>query len=275
MNLLGAMNREYSRSKHWSLASLVLAAAFTVCSLVGSLGSSERAKWVAGSAFVIQVTIVECRRRSGAHYRLAEVVRRPAVLLAGLNRQPAEIEIRRIAARLRVSEADNRLEAQTYYASNAPPGPRRLIEIIEESSFWTADLAESMANFLDGAIFVAIFLLFIASYAALETGRTASFSDAAGKILLVVATVCFAGDTTQLKSKYHELAEAAKHITDQCTVVKSKPASELLREAMILTDEYNCALASAPIIPEIMYSLRRDRLNSAWSAKCDLASSKP
>lgn len=269
MNLLRAMNCEYSRSKRWLLASLVLTAVFSLCSLVGSIGPIGLSKLLAVAAFLIQLSIVVCRRQSGAHYRLSEIVRRPAVLLAGLDRRPSETEIRRMVARLGISDSDNQIEAETYYASNASPGPQRLVEIIEESSFWTAELAQRTANFLDLGFKATLALFIVAMYAAIHTGLTTSYSDAAGKILLAFATFYFAGDMTDLKNKYCDLAEAAQRVTDQCAVVKAKPEPDLLREAMVLNDEYNCALAAAPVIPEIIHSRNQERLNSAWAAKCD------
>jgi hypothetical protein len=269
VNLLVAMNCEYSRSKRWLLASIVLTVIFSVCSLIGSLGPSELSKWLAVVAFTLQVAIAACRRRSATHYRLSEVVRRPAILLAGLGRQPSDIEIRRIAARLGISDRHNRIDAETYYASTAPPGPQRLIEIVEESSFWTADLAERTASIL-GVVFAAtLFLSFVALYAAIYARWTSNYSDAAGKILLAFATFYFASDTTQVKSEYRDLAEGCRHVMNECAVVRTRLGSELLRETLILTDEYNCAIAAGPIIPEVIYRRHRNRLNSAWVAQCD------
>jgi hypothetical protein len=269
MNLLVAMNSEYSLSKRWLLASIILTAVFSVCSLAGSLGSSRLSKWLAVITFTIQVSIVLCRRCSDAHYQLSEVVRRPAILLAGLGRQPSAIETRGIAARLGISEQENRFDAETYYASKAPPGPHRLVDIVEESSFWTADLARHTANLLDIAFNVALLLLFVALYGAIHAGLTSNFSDAASKILLAFATFYFASDTTQTARKYCDLAETSRRVAEQCGALKTKFGSELLQEALILTDEYNCALAAAPIIPEMIYRRYRGRLNAAWVAKCE------
>jgi hypothetical protein len=269
VNLLRAMNCEYSRSKGWSLASIIFTGCFSLFALVGSLGPSRLAKTLAVAAFISQIAIVECRKQSDAHYRLAEAVRRPALLLAGLGRQPSIIEIQRIAAQLGVLDASNRIEPNTYYASKLTPGPQRLVEIIEESSFWTADLAEQIADFLDGGFKATVVLFVLAAYMAVYARWTTTYGDAAGKILLAFATFYFAGATTELRNKYRDLAQAAQRVMAQCTVVKSKPDSELLREAMVLADEYNCALANAPIIPEFVYDRHQKRLNSAWTAKCE------
>jgi hypothetical protein len=267
MNLLDAMNCEYLLSKRWLLATIILTGVFSVCSLVGSLGSSKLSRWLAVITFIIQVLIVLSRRRSDTHYQLSEVVRRPAMLLAGLGRQPSDIETREIAARLGVSGQENRIDAETYYASKSPSGPQRLVEIVEESSFWTADLARHTANLLGIAFKVALFLSFVALYGAIYAGVTSNFSDAAGKILLAFATFYFASDTTQTERKYCDLAETSRRVAEQCGAVKTKFGSELLQEALILADEYNCALASAPVIPEMIYRWYRDRLNAAWVAK--------
>lgn len=269
MDLLSAMNREYSKSKRWFFASLLLTGILFLCSAIGSWAPLGWTKWVALAAFVLQIAIVQCRRQSSRRYRLAESVRRPAVLAAGLESYPSGIEVRKIAALLGLPVADNRLTAETYYASKSSPGPRRLLEITEECSFWTADLAKHTADFFAAAVWAAIILFIMALYAAVETGWTSGHIDLTGRVLLAVATIYFAGDAVQLKSRYKHLADAASHVTDRCVAAAAGPARDILTQALIATDEYNCALAEAPIIPEFVYALRREKLNLAWAAKCE------
>lgn len=268
MDLLTAMNREYSTGKRWLVGAAILAAPFSICSLIGSLGSLKLAGWLALATFVLEVLIVNCRGRSGVHYRRGEAVRRLAMLLDGLNRQPSADEIQVLAARLGVTEGANKIEARTYYASKSPPGANRLLEIVQESSFWTAALAERTAQFLGFGLGVAVFLMIVALYAAIQTGYANNYRSAAAKALLFVATMLLAGDVAQLRQQYSDLAEAAERARNRC-VAELRTGCASASEAMVTTDEYNCALAAAPIIPEFVYRLRKKRLNQAWTAQCN------
>src|SRR5258708_6920869 len=151
MNFLEAMNVEYGLSKRWLSGSLILTAFFYVCLIAGAFTSGPWTKWMTFAAFVVQLSIVGARIRSGTHYSLGESVRRPAMLQNGLGTKPSPVQFAKIVAKYGISFSGEPITFGKYYESKVEPGARRLLEITEECAFWTGELADRMAAFLRGA----------------------------------------------------------------------------------------------------------------------------
>jgi hypothetical protein len=265
MNSLEAMNIEYGLSKRWLVSSLVLDAVFYICLISAVFISGPATKWVTLLAFALQLSIIGARSQSGTHYALGESVRRPAILQNGLGTKPSPLQFAKIHAKYGISFSGERITSEKYYESKTEAGPRRLVEITEESAFWTSELAERMATFLRAVILVVVGALGLALFAALQVGLPATRGELVAKVCMVTITVWCTGDLFLLWRRYESLARGVQRVLADCEAISSHP--EVGCAAAVALGEYNCSLASAPVIPDFIYKRNREKLNIAWASR--------
>jgi len=265
MTLLEAMNLEYSLSKRWLMTSLTLTSVLYVCLIATALVSGPWAKWIAFTAFIDQALITGARLRSGTHYSLGESVRRPAMLENGLGARLSPIQVAKIAAKHGVTFPGDPITSKNYYDSTAEAGPERLLEITQQSAFWTGELAERMASLLKGGLAVVFIVLMIAVLAALQTGITGTRGETLAKIGMATISVWCTGELFVLFRRYDLLARSIQRVLVDSELAMSR--SWIGCESAVILGEYNCSLASAPVIPDFIYKLNRTRLNLAWAAR--------
>ncbi len=83
----------------------------------------------------------------------AQAARRGAMLLGGLNQPLSATEIQSLRGRFTVtSEQARKCEKSDYYATNEPPGPARLAEMLEESALYSEHLQRISANVMLGLV---------------------------------------------------------------------------------------------------------------------------
>ena len=265
MTFFEAMNVEYRLSKRWLSVSLILTLVFYVSLIVSAFFSASISKWLALAAFILQLLIVAARHRSTAHYSMGESVRRPAVLQNGLGTKPAALQLAKITARYGISFSGEPITGGTYYESKTPPSLKRLLEITQESAFWTAELAERMAALLRVLIMIVAVILVIALVTALEAGLPVANGELIAKVVMATVTVWCTGDVFALWLKYESLASGVQRVLTDCEAMLSH--SEIGYEAAVAFGEYNCALAAGPVIPDFIYEMNRNRLNVAWESR--------
>lgn len=265
MTFFEAMNVEYRLSKRWLSASLFLALVFYISLIVSAFSSASISKWLALVAFALQLLIVAVRHRSAIHYSMGESVRRPAMLQNGLGTKPSSLQLAKIKARYGIAFSGEAITGETYYESKTPSGLKRLLEITEESAFWTAELAERMAALLRILIMIVIVILVIALVIALDAGLPAAHGELMAKIVIATVTVWCTGDLFALWLKYESLARSVQRVLTDCEAILSRP--EIGYEAAVVFGEYNCALAAASVIPDFIYKMNRNRLNVAWESR--------
>ena len=265
MNLFEAMNLEYSVSKWWLSTSLGLTCLFYGCLILTAAASGPWLKRAAFIAFLVQVLTPAARMRSATLYTLAESVRRAAMLQNGLGTRISPLQVAKIAAKHGITFRNETATFDRYYESALPAGPRRLLEITEESAFWTSELAERMAVLLKVVLVIVLALVIIAALVALQSGLTKTQGELFAKIFMGTLTVWCTGDLFTLWRRYDSLAHGAQRVLTDCERMKS--ISEIGHEAVVAFGEYNCFLAAAPVIPEFIYKLSQKKLNAAWASR--------
>jgi hypothetical protein len=265
MNLLEAMNIEYGLSKRWLKFNLLLTFTFYCCVVSAAVVPPAWIKWITLTAFAIQLGIASTRFLSNAHYALGESVRRPAMLQNGLGTAPSRLQLAKIHAKHGIAFSGNPITSQKYYESKTECGPRRLIEITEESAFWTGELAERMATVLRYVLIGAMGSVALFVFAALESGLPASRGDSIARIGMATITVWCTGELFSLYKKYDSLARGAQRVLNDCEAISAR--AEVDFAAAVTFGEYNCCLASAAVIPGWIYKYNQNKLNVAWASR--------
>ncbi len=151
-----------------------------------------------------------------------------------------------------------------YFESNEPPGPKRALENLEESTWWS----EKLSHEWWGIWLVVITVLIITSVCALLFSLQFSLGQKEAtdisKVVTSVLSLLWSCGLIKLCMDFYKFANLSKRLTDKCAdYLKGKDLTE--QAAVKLWHEYQLARANAPFIPDWYYNWRRDSLNLLWS----------
>jgi len=152
-----------------------------------------------------------------------------------------------------------------YYESKLEFGPKRLVENIRESSFFTFMLSKAVST-LFSIITSVGFLFSIIGYVLIVNQTGSELISPVSRAFVLGLTFWVCGDFLSLAIKYNKTFRSAESIYGKASeLLKHTELSE--NEALILFGEYNCVMISANPIPNWIFKLKRSRLNKAWSAR--------
>jgi hypothetical protein len=201
------------------------------------------------AAFLLQIFEAWCKWRMTFWFTHANDARRLHQLENGLGLRPSPLEVKRIQA---VAPMHDIPYDSTYFASQERPGPRRLIESLEESAFYSEMIAGwSEKIFLYGSLTgclvpVATLLITLGWHSDIER------SVLIDKLVIACLAFFLAGDWAQIFVQYRMLRKAAGESVEE--------ANRLLRcnhienaMAMSLSLSYNLAIVQAPPTINFLY----------------------
>lgn len=201
------------------------------------------------------------RHRAQAHHSLGEEARRLAMVMNGFGEakestQAIDLRAKTGTTLLQAAEA---LDNPGYYASTAPHGRWRLVEMLDESSFWSKHLYRAAAVeslWLSGFVVVALLIAVLLAAPFTDASTTLVVSRAAVIVLSVLITV----DELGTALGWLHSAEAAASVNAQLERVDADTEPLLLT----LFADYSVAAATAAPIPERVYKREQARLNELW-----------
>jgi hypothetical protein len=153
------------------------------------------------------------------------------------------------------------------FDSTAPPGPRRVIENVIESAWWTKHESRLMAWYLGAVLallFAAILLILSISIGAL--GSDASAMERArnvGAMICAVLAFVFSINVVRLLVAFIALFCSTKSLLARgCTDFSRDNVGE--REALLLLFDYQTARSDAPLLPTFIWKLHGKHLRQEW-----------
>ena len=151
----------------------------------------------------------------------------------------------------------------TYFASKTPRSPRRLMENLTESSFFSRHLAMRSAQIF-GFITLVIFILTILMLLlALQSSPSQATGIVTAKIFVAVLGFLFTAGFIRLTYDFYRFSQISSRAEDNaCALLKQKEIE--LEEAIKLYHEYQLARAGSPLIPTLVWKSMRDELNRRW-----------
>lgn len=156
---------------------------------------------------------------------------------------------------------------ETYFASTAT-GPRRALENLRESSWWSKHLAETMRSASLFAVAAGIVVTLVALVGAVRiAGEPGLASDALvlAKTAVTFLMLAFTLGILRMGLGYHSLHVRCQAIEDRATagLANDAVACDTASAAKAWSD-YHIARAGAPMLPTLVWRLRRRRLNEVW-----------
>jgi hypothetical protein len=167
----------------------------------------------------------------------------------------------------------------SYFASTEPPGVKRALQNLCESSWWSMHLAESMSKILTGVIILVIvgcaILLNISveslpttsSASVTQTGQTTRDVVSASVVKIVTALLLFivSFGLIRLVVGYFSFSLKSKQINEKAeSLLEARCDKEV--SAIRLWQDYHLSRASAPLLPTWIWWLRQKKLSALFTA---------
>jgi len=212
-------------------------------------------------ALVGELVAWALRRRANTIHAAAETARRSAMLTWAFasDREPIDASDLRATFGKRIHEQAVHFEDPTYYSSELPPGTARLLEMLQESAFWSKHLYK-----LGGRLFLALvfglLLITVLIFALLEPVGARGFLVGFARILVPVITFFLAFDLLGQGLDWLE----ARQVSDRIDRVLERASTATQEEILAWFTDYFAATASAPPIPTFLYRREHDRLDEEW-----------
>ncbi len=267
--LTDAMYDVFKTSKNWFAMSFVGAFAMYVIALVSATDLNARVvNLLAAVAVLVQMAAFYARFQSEKFYGFGEQIRRLNLKRDGIGAEVSFMEVAKILENAGKTKFLSGPASGKYFDSISPKGPHRLVEHLGECAFWTSALSKRTAR-----IFTALstfgFLSGVFGFVIVVLSENQEINIAAfAKILIPSLAFWSASEVTSTAIKFYNLSRDAGAVCEKADVLLSnsqQPIAE--REALLLMDEYNCALASSLPIPDGIHRRNQDLLNELWSKK--------
>lgn len=199
-------------------------------------------------------------------YENAETMRRQAVLANGLGWDIERVQFsewRRLAGKNALKKIEDVRLDENYYATQQDPSPLRLLEMTQESAFWTRHLYVNIKFYL-WIIFLVAVTLFLVVLTLTSTSVFASnISLQIAYVVYLLMPLILTLDVLGWAIKLTSLSSSIKKIEEDLERLK---ISENLNETSVLrlVFEYNCQLIQGFPIPNWFFNQQHDYIASLW-----------
>jgi hypothetical protein len=152
--------------------------------------------------------------------------------------------------------------AGSVFASDTGKGPKRAVENLRESAWWSKHLAKTTAT---GLKWIILILFIGAIFALLVSIRTVADRAVLANIAKVVTSTLVLGFSLGLLRLLQSYIVFSQKAGDA-----EQKAERLLKEEVEVVDalralgSYQMARASAPLLPTFVWKLNKERLNNIW-----------
>jgi hypothetical protein len=151
-----------------------------------------------------------------------------------------------------------------YWRTKLPQGPHRLVEMVEESAFFTESISGTCANCLWLLAVVGVSICIISLIAAVRLGISGPATEFASHIIVAVLVFFLAGDSILMYLQYSDLKDAAHSSLQRVEYLLAKTDLSAA-EAMGFAMEYNAAVTQAPPLISVVHRSNRKGLDALFS----------
>lgn len=200
----------------------------------------------------------------------AQALRRKLDLKDGLGWELSNAELSDLIVRCPASVKEKTRIGSSggaYFASEELPGPRRAMENVSESAWWSKHLSEKMFMLCLMALVVStvgvVFALVVAIQAASGPAPLDMLSNVA-RVATAILMFLISLGVFKLATGYFGLSKKAARVEESAERLLKSGATIELADALSLVGEYHVARACAPIIPTWVWKLNQHELNGVW-----------
>ncbi|HEY3054104.1 MAG TPA: hypothetical protein VGK04_12025 [Thermoanaerobaculia bacterium] len=255
----------FSNAKTWFGSAQVTRMAAIVAGLASLLPSVSR--FVPFAVFILAAASDVFAWQSEKRKKLAERALRLVEAKEGLGISVSSREIADIGAEspARVREAARAGAENAYYASDHTPGPRRVLQNLQESAWWTKHLSGTMLAICVWFIAIVTTLSIAFLVTSINLALSAPNITVVARLVTAVLMVLFSLGVIRMAVGYANLRDRAQS-TEVRAAREEATASDSIAALRIL-HEYQVARAGAPLIPDWVYRMRKKTLDALWKSQ--------
>ncbi|MEP3052672.1 MULTISPECIES: hypothetical protein [Paracoccaceae] len=264
-SLVGYLRAEYAASGKWRIASFLVGLVVTLPAVASVVTTEAIALYYLAAVnfffltFWVLINYQYGRKQSAAH-----AARRAALIVNGLGEELSAGEKRRLLEKFTVpADKARSAEKSDYYATEAEPGPAKLLECLEESAFYSSKLHRLSAN---------AWLVIVAIYAMVFTGLAIFLIPSATSDFLMMSVRIFFAATVFIMSAdvFGSFLTHRRCATDTSEVLSrieiAKQGDVRTADALLIMEDYTSAIQSAPEIVPLIYRNQETNLNELWAS---------
>jgi hypothetical protein len=152
----------------------------------------------------------------------------------------------------------------TYFASTTDPGPTRALENLQESAWWSKQLAGRMGDICLWVTIGLVAISLIVLIWSVNAVQDANILSSIGRLITSVLMLIFSVGIWRLILGYYTFRKKAEVAEQQAEALLNSGCDPI--DALKAWHDYQVARASAPLIPSSLWSRMRDDLNQTWKA---------
>jgi len=267
------MNHEFSVAKWLRLGMLAIQAGIAVGSLMAT-GRSEQWLGLYGVLVLVLASVsLWLKRASDRRYQCAEKYRRLLFFSKSNDEEIPAHQLAVIIADYKDADRSITLSEEEYYDSQELPGYRRMLENLQESTFYSRKLASSSAAVFQfvSVVGFGISFVYLLLAALRATPGAASVENLRHAAEISTKLIAFAalGSYFDLWSNFATLERTSDRVYDDASAALLKVNAEdveLAKDSLRLVSTYDCALAASAPIPTVVWLFHRTALQKGWSA---------
>lgn len=249
--------------KWWGLAIGLQMLVFAVGIVATSAGVG--AKIAAFSVVVLSVASYLCHLRSSRWQGLGDCLRRKLDLQDAYGWEIPNSEWSDILAA--VGQRDrHRLKTvaqEPYFASGQPPGAKRAVQNLQESSWFSKHLA-CVAGHISLTVIVVLIGVSIAAMAiAMNSLKDFGLMANLARVVTAALMLVLSMDILSLTLRYYAFSSQAGLIERQANEQVASGQSDVV-PSLKLWQDYHVSRAMAPLIPTWLWQWKRGDLNQIW-----------
>jgi Flp pilus assembly protein TadB len=255
------------QANHWWLVAVVLQILAIGVNIFATTTNSL-AKESALISAILTVCYVASKWRSDRFKQLADKLKRAFEMFDGLGWPVSAKELSDLLVTVSRYEREQAQEEpdQSYFASKAPQSAQRLLENLEESTWWTKHLAGSMALYTSLLCIAVFATAAITLVIALQSTASQTTADTIAKVTTSIVVFVFSGGYFRLAFEYNQFSRGAEQIENQTNFLLQRNGLTDIQATKLLHD-YQIIRAGSPLLPNWLWKYRRRDLNELWNQR--------
>jgi predicted PurR-regulated permease PerM len=150
-----------------------------------------------------------------------------------------------------------------YFASGEEVGPKRAIENVQESAWWSKHLAERSGRFCLWTTCILVASSLAILIVSIQTIRDFDTLSNIGRVVTSTIVIIFSLGLFRLTVSYYHFSREAEHVEERAKhLIGSGQIDDI--QAIKLGYEYQLSRATAPLIPTWVWKSKRADLNELW-----------
>ncbi len=263
--LLSYQRAESNKAESLQIRMMVLQFLISILAAVSVYCSQNNVLfWLAIFSFICMLRWFFLSQNQQRHRSAGDQARRAVLLISGLSAIPSAGQNLRISDKFNVAITKETLRREEdHFSTREKPGYKRLVEMIEESSYWTRYLQKTSAKVMWILLSILVTIILIVIGAAITSFNSNSLiSLSRGMIALMIFVI--STDALGLLLSYKNAASSIGEIFNRVESISAKGYLE--SDALLLMLDYNSAIEKAPATLPLVYKLTQKKLNKKWKA---------